>query len=191
MLTLETSRPSAGACPGLVHIDVTSHVVRLALSYIAEDNGWTLCTNHSTHCPCVRIVDNDRRRAHDRAEIVVVRDTPKDCQDALDAILAGTARAVVLWDEPETLQDAIIAAGNGAALIPGRVLQLAHDAPRISARQRRTLKLVAAGRSNREIAGALHQSLSTTKRDIAELMHVLDAANRAALTTTAARLGYL
>ncbi len=191
MLTFEATSRRSTPGTGLVQIDVSSQVVRLALSYVVTDGGWALCTAHHDHCRCVRVVDNSRRRAHDRAEIVVVRDTPNDCQDALDAILAGTTRAIVLWDEPETLQDAIVAAGNGAALIPSRVLQLAHDAPRISARQRRTLKLVAAGRSNREIASALHQSLSTTKRDIAELMTVLDAANRAALTTTAARLGYL
>lgn len=190
MLTFESTSSPDTAAPGLVQIDVTSQVVRLALSYIAEDGGWMLCTNHHDQCRCVRVVDNVRRDP-DGAQIVVVRDTPSDCQDALDAILAGAARAVVLWDEPEALRHAITVACNGSAFIPGRVIELAHDAPRISARQRRTLKLVAAGRSNGEIASALHQSLSTTKRDIAELMSLLDAANRAALTTTAARLGYV
>jgi DNA-binding NarL/FixJ family response regulator len=50
---------------------------------------------------------------------------------------------------------------------------------------------VAAGRSNTDISAALHQSTSTTKRDIADLLAIFDAANRAGLTQTAARLGFL
>jgi DNA-binding NarL/FixJ family response regulator len=186
-----TAAPPAQASSNKVRIDVTSQVVRLALSYIAQDHGWTLCSDHSDTCGCVRVIDNHRHRYPGDADIVVVRDTPSDCQDALDTILAGNARAVVLWDEPEGLRQAIAAGCGGLALIPKRVIHLARAAPRLSDRQRRILKLVSAGRSNPEISATLLQSTSTTKRDIAELLSILDAPNRAALTTTANRLGFV
>ena len=102
-----------------------------------------------------------------------------------------TARSLVLWDEPETLASAVGLLHRGATYVPERVLQLAQNAPRLTARQRRTLRLLAAGRTNREIALGLHQSPSTTKRDIADLLDIFDVANRAALMSTANRLGFL
>ncbi len=172
----------------VVRIDVASIVVRLALSYVAEDRGWGVCDHIS--CRCVRISDSIRCET-DRVDVLVIRDDPAACQDALDAVLAGRARSVVLWDEPETLTATVEALRQGAAVVPERVIALAQDVPRLSQRHRQTLRLVAAGRSNPEIARVLHQSASTTKRDIAELFQVFDAPNRASLMSIANRLGFL
>jgi DNA-binding NarL/FixJ family response regulator len=173
-----------------VRIEVASVVVRLALSYVSEERGWRVCPGDHERCQC--LVVSDRRHGGGEAiDVLVSRDTPSDCQQALDAVWGGAARAVVLWDEPESLAYAIEALEQHATIIPERVIQLAHDAPRLSDRQRRTLRLVGAGRSNSEVSAALHQSSSTTKRDIAELLDIFDAPNRAGLMTTAGRLGFL
>jgi DNA-binding NarL/FixJ family response regulator len=97
----------------------------------------------------------------------------------------------VLWDEPEGVSAACEGLGEGLAVIPLRVLELGSRAPKLSDRQRETLRLLARGTSSTEIAGALHQSHSTAKRDIAELLHLFDAPNRAALISSAATLGYI
>lgn len=172
-----------------VRISVSSVLVRLALSYVTEERGWLVCPGHET-CRCVVVADRPPP-AGTSIDVLVARDTPSDCQEALDAVLTGAARAVVLWDDPTSLPCAIDALRSQASIIPERVIRLAQDAPRLSARQRRTLKLLGAGRSNSEISCALHQSSSTTKRDIAELMGLFDATNRAGLTTAAGRLGFL
>lgn len=190
MLTAAPERLGDALSTLSVRIDVASVLVRLALTYVAEEQGWRVCEGTHNCCRCV--VVSDRRPNRDGSvDVLISRDTPSDCQQALDAIMDGRARTVVLWDEPISLAAAIEALQQRAAVIPERVIRLAHDAPRLNMRQRRALTLVAAGRSNAEISSALHQSSSTTKRDIAELLEIFDAANRAGLTTTAARLGFL
>jgi len=185
---LTTSLPEAGLGTK-VRIDVGSTVVRLALRYVALERGWEVCTGAHGTCRCVQV--NDHCSSSTTVDVLVVRDTPSACQNALQAVLAGYARAVVLWDEPTGLTAALEALAHRATVIPERVIELAHEAPELTDRQCQTLRLVAAGRSNSEIAAALHQSTSTTKRDLGELLAVFDAANRTDLTTAAARLGFL
>jgi DNA-binding NarL/FixJ family response regulator len=71
------------------------------------------------------------------------------------------------------------------------VLELGALAPRLTDRQRQTLRLLARGSSSTSIAGALRQSESTAKRDIAELLVLFDAPNRTALVSSAASLGFV
>lgn len=171
-----------------VRIDVQSVVVRLALTYVAQEHGWTVCRNE-TGDGCVRIADTCT--ASSPVDVLVSRDTPSECQQAVEAVLNGAARAIVLWDEPKSLRTAIEALMARATVIPERVIELANTAPQLTDRHRQTLRLLAAGRSNSEISATLHQSSSTTKRDIAELLEIFDAANRASLTTAANRLGFV
>lgn len=189
MLTAAPDRADAGIRLA-VRIEVASVVVRLALSYVSEERGWRVCQRDHECCRCLVVTDRPPDQGGS-VDVLVSRDTPSDCQQALDAVWGGAVRAVVLWDEPESLAPALEALAQRATIIPERVIQLAHDAPRLSARQRRTLRLVGAGRTNAEISAALHQSSSTTKRDIAELLETFDTANRAGLMTTAGRLGFL
>lgn len=187
MLTVSTSAPGLPRTCSL-RIDVRSVLVRLALTYVAEEQGWVVCRDESDR-DCLHVADSCS--ANGPIDVLVIRDKPSDCQRALDAVLSGAARAVVLWDDPTNLATAIDALRLGSAMIPARVIELAQEAPRLTPRQRQTLRLVAAGRSNGEISSCLHQSSSTTKRDIAELLETFDAVNRACLTTTATRLGFL
>jgi two-component system NarL family response regulator len=51
-------------------------------------------------------------------------------------------------------------------------------ATRLSARQRQVVALIAAGHTNRQIAGLLHITLHTVKAHVEAAMEKLDAANR-------------
>jgi len=188
MLTLDPTPSRTVSETTHIRMEVSSNVVRLALRYVTEDAGWLLCAAHQPTCPCLLVAD----RVHDtRVAVLVVRDDAAACQDALDLMLSGRARSLVLWDEPDTLPPAVELLRSGATYVPERVLDLAQGAPRLTQRQRRTLRLLAGGRSNREIAIGLHQSQSTTKRDIADLLEIFDVSNRASLMSTASRLGFL
>lgn len=170
-----------------VRIDVESVVVRLALLHVAEALGRSRCS-HQARCACPQVAD--RGAPGSVIDVLVTHDDPLSCQRAIDAAMDGRARAVVLWDEPHALGLALDAVARRSLLLPARVLELAASAPRLSARQERTLRLVALGRSNPAIAASLHQSLSTTKRDLAELLEVFDVPNRAALMSRATALGF-
>lgn len=174
-----------------VCIDVGSVVVRLALTHVSEDCGWRVCLQHQASCRGLVVADRQFSSCGGRLDVLVSRDDPASCQEAVDAVLEGRARAVVIWDEPEALPTTVDAVQRGSAVLPQRVITLAHAAPRLTDRQRRTLRLIAAGRSNTQIATGLHQSVSTSKRDIAELLERFDVTNRAALMNTATRLGFL
>lgn len=174
-----------------VRVDVTSVVVRLALRYVMDEQGWSTCAHPRVACTCLVVSDRPPAPADRRVDVLVSRDDPAACQCALDAVLSGAVRSVLLWDEPEALVTTVEAIRLGSAVIPTRVIDLALEAPRLTERQRRTVHLIAAGRSNPEIAAALHQSTSTTKRDLAELMELLDVSNRASLAAVANRLGFI
>ena len=62
---------------------------------------------------------------------------------------------------------------------------------RLSPREREVLELVAAGRSNREIAQALVVTEHTAKYHVAQLLNKLGAASRAEAVTRAVKLGLL
>lgn len=173
-----------------VRIEVTSVVVRLALTFVSREQGWTVCDEMRDDCRCLRVTDRVGRDSR-RVDVLVTQDSPHRCQEALDAVLGGTARSVVLWDEPGALAATVDALQQGSSVIPERVIQLAQEAPQLTDRQRQTLQLVSAGRSNADISKLLCQSASTTKRDLAELLDLFDASNRAGLSAAASRLGYI
>ncbi len=179
----------AGATLGL-RIELRSVVVRLALSYVSREEGWAVCDETRERCDCLRVTDRVTRSGP-RVDVLVTEDSPRRCQEALDAVLRGRARSVLLWDEPGSLAATVEALQQGSSVIPERVIERAQEAPRLSDRLRQTLQLVSAGRSNADISTALSQSPSTTKRDLAELLDLFDARNRAGLSAAASRLGYV
>lgn len=173
-----------------VCVDVRSTVVHLALTHIAEEAGWARCTDQQP-CDCLAVSDRCPPEGEPALDVLVVRDEPAACQKAIAAVVAGRARSVVLWDEPESLGSVLTALGREAVLIPERVLDLARRAPEVTERQQEALRLLAAGVSSRCIALALHRSLSTTKRDIAEMLAAFDVPNRTALVRRAVDLGFI
>jgi len=183
VLTVGSTRRSA-------RIDVSSTVVRLALLYVAHDSGWDECPDHDASCGCITVSDRVPAQPG-RVDVLVVRDEPAACQDGVRAALDGRVGAIVLWNAPEDLRLACEGLEAGLTVIPRRVIDLGAMAPRLTQRQRETLKLLARGTSSHGIAGALRQSESTAKRDIAELLHVFDVPNRTALVSSAASLGFV
>jgi DNA-binding CsgD family transcriptional regulator len=175
--------------PRSARIDIGSTVVRLALRFVVAERGWAEC-GHEGRCGCVTVSDRLPAGAAP-LDVLIVRDEPAACQDAIEAAVAARVRAVVLWNEPEGLAAACEGLGSRMAMIPHRVLELGALAPRLTQRQRDTLRLLAKGSSSTLIAGALCQSESTAKRDIADLLQVFDVPNRTALVSSAASLGFV
>jgi DNA-binding NarL/FixJ family response regulator len=127
----------------------------------------------------------------DPLAIVVI--TTFDLDEYVHGALKAGARGFLLKDAgPELLVQAIHAAANGDALIAPSVTArlLATFAARPAAtppaqpiepltdREEEVLVTVARGRTNAEIAGELHISLSTVKTHLASLMTKLGARNR-------------
>jgi DNA-binding CsgD family transcriptional regulator len=172
-----------------VRVEVASTVVRLALLYVARDGGWGVC-EHEGRCGCRRVSDR-LPVGPDCLDVAVANPEPASCQAAIEATLAGQVRAVVLASEPEDLTAACAGLAEGLTVIPTRVIELGSLAPKLTERQRATLRLLAKGASSTTIARALRQSESTAKRDIAELLQLFDVPNRAALVSSAAALGFV
>ena len=86
-----------------LRIEVSSVVVRLALTHVSREQGWTICEEIRDHCRCLRVTDRVGR-GDERIDVLVTQDSPRRCQEALDAVLRGAARSVGLWDEPGSLR---------------------------------------------------------------------------------------
>lgn len=172
-----------------VRVDISSTLVRLAVLYVAADTGPGVC-EHDGACHCVRVSDR-LPRPGDLLDVLVVTADPAACQDAIDATLKGRVRSVILDATPEGLGAAYTGLAEGLTVIPTKVIELAGLAPKLSDRQRETLRLLARGVSSSAIAVALRQSESTSKRDIAVLLQLFDAPNRTALVSAAASLGFV
>ncbi|MEU8317312.1 response regulator transcription factor [Nonomuraea sp. NPDC048881] len=107
-----------------------------------------------------------------------------------DALRCGAAGFVLKDAGPALLAEAVRAASTGDALIspsitPRLLGRLARRAPRatgavhpLSERETDVVRAVAAGRTNREIAAALHISLSTAKGHISAILDKLGIRNR-------------
>ncbi|MEP7739434.1 response regulator transcription factor [Nocardioides sp. 31GB23] len=137
----------------------------------------------------------------DPVPVIVVTTFDQD-EHVYDALRAG-ARGFLLKDaDPELLARAVLAAAQGEALIAPAVtarLLAAFASSRAGAvrepvdpltpREEAVLDLVAAGRTNAEVADELFLSLSTVKTHIGALMTKLSARNRVELVIWAYESG--
>jgi DNA-binding NarL/FixJ family response regulator len=103
--------------------------------------------------------------------------------EQIDAVLRAGARGYLLKGAAlEEIERAIRAVARGETYldsrIASRVVALAR-APRLSPREREVLRLVAAGKSNKEIAAALHVTERTVKFHVTSIFNKLGAENRA------------
>lgn len=125
--------------------------------------------------------------------LAVVVITTFDLDDYVYAALRAGARGFLLKNAGAAmLSQAVHAAANGDALIApsitarllgafartGPAAPPAHPVEALTDREEQVLVTVARGRTNSEIAGELHISLSTVKSHIASLMAKLGARNR-------------
>ncbi|HUP62566.1 MAG TPA: response regulator transcription factor [Thermoanaerobaculia bacterium] len=113
--------------------------------------------------------------------------------EQIDAVLRAGARGYLLKgasvDEIERALRAV-AAGDTYLdpRVASRVLALSRE-PRLSAREREVLKLVASGRSNKEIAAALQIAERTVKFHVTAIFNKLGAENRAQAVAIAHQRG--
>lgn len=101
------------------------------------------------------------------------------------APLSAIARAIRAVHAGETYLDPRIAGKVVAELSPGR------KTGALSRREREVLRLVAAGRSNKQIAGALGITERTVKFHVASILNKLGADNRAQAVALAGQRGLL
>ncbi|WP_243060177.1 response regulator transcription factor [Nocardioides sp. SR21] len=135
--------------------------------------------------------------------LAVVVITTFDLDEYVHGALRAGARGFLLKDAgPELLVQAVHAAAQGDALIAPsvtvRLLAAFADAAKpapaqpiepLTGREEEVLMAVARGRTNAEICGELHISLSTVKTHIASLMTKLAARNRVEIAMWAYETG--
>lgn len=115
--------------------------------------------------------------------------TAYSTDEQIDAVLRAGARGYLLKGAAiDEIERAIRAIAAGETYIErrvaSRVIALARE-PRLSPREREVLRLVAAGRSNKEIASELKVTERTVKFHVTAIFNKLGAENRAQAVTIA------
>jgi two-component system, NarL family, nitrate/nitrite response regulator NarL len=131
--------------------------------------------------------------------MTVGEDSPDGLDLAVDALTAGARSLLVKAQEPEDLLPPLLAAAEGWAVLPRRVLDrltaAADHGPQrdldLSADQRRLWALIARGASTAQIGAALFVSERTVKRLTAALLRRLGVGTRTEAATLAGRSGLL
>ena len=142
-------------------------------------------------------VDATRRiRALEAPPYVLVLTNYDSDADILGAVEAGASGYLLKDAPPHELTAAVRAAAAGesalAPVIASRLLDRMR-APRVSlsSREIEVLELVAAGRSNSEVADELFVSETTVKSHLAHIFSKLDVSSRTAAVSEARRKGIL
>ena len=142
-------------------------------------------------------VDVTRRiRALEAPPYVLVLTNYDSDADILGAVEAGASGYLLKDAPPHELTAAVRAAAAGesalAPVIASRLLDRMR-APRVSlsSREIEVLELVAAGRSNSEVAEQLFVSETTVKSHLAHIFSKLDVSSRTAAVSAARRKGIL
>lgn len=115
--------------------------------------------------------------------------------DQIDAVLRAGARGYLLKGAAlAEIEHAIRVIARGERYIDPRVsarLVALSTAPRLSPREREVLKLIATGKSNKEIATDLGVTERTAKFHVTAILTKLNAENRAAAVTIGIEKGIL
>lgn len=113
--------------------------------------------------------------------------------EQIDAVLRAGARGYLLKGAAlAEIEHAIRAVARGERYVDSRIaarVAALSNAPRLSPREREVLRLVAAGRSNKEIASELGVTERTVKFHVTAIFNKLGAENRAAAVTIAHQRG--
>ena len=155
------------------------------------------------HTPDVTIMDlrlpvlsgveaiQEIRRLHPHARIIVL--TTFDGDENIYRALQAGARGYLLKDMfGEELMEAIRAVHAGKTRVPPVIAQRLAErmgGPDLTARELDVLRLIVAGKSNKEIGSHLHISEATVKTHINNLLGKLGVSDRTQATTTAIQRG--
>lgn len=137
-----------------------------------------------------------RIRALDAAPYILVLTNYDSDADILGAVEAGASGYLLKDAPPHELAAAVRAAAAGesalAPVIASRLLdRIRAPQASLSSRELQVLELVAAGRSNTDIAGVLFVSDTTIKSHLAHIFTKLGVASRTAAVSTARQRGIL
>jgi len=141
----------------------------------------------------------------DSAPRILIVTTFDEDEHVFEALRSGASGFVLKDTPPEQLLDAIAIVAAGEALLapaitrrliaeftrhPRPAARLAQDAlAQVTDRERDVLEQVAAGKSNSEIAAALHLSVATVKTHVSHLLDKLSCRDRAQLVVVAYETG--
>jgi len=141
----------------------------------------------------------------DSAPRILIVTTFDEDEHVFEALRSGASGFVLKDTPPEQLLDAIAIVAAGEALLapaitrrliaeftrhPRPAARLAQDAlAQLTDRERDVLEQVAAGKSNSEIAAALHLSVATVKTHVSHLLDKLSCRDRAQLVVVAYETG--
>jgi two-component system, NarL family, response regulator len=131
-------------------------------------------------------------RRHDPAARVVMLTAFADEEDVYRALAAGAQGYLLKNCNREELVNCILAVTQGQTWVPADIAaKLASHVSRheLSPRERDVLSLVAAGKSNKEIAFALKITEGTVKVHVDHILKKLNAKGRTEAAATAFRLG--
>lgn len=115
-------------------------------------------------------------------------------EDVYRAMQAGALGYLLKSAPREELLRAIRTIAGGERFLPPELsLRLAHrvSAPDLSEREIEVLRLVSAGKSNKEIGATLHIAEDTVKRHVSNILTKLGVSDRAQAATEAIRRGFL
>ncbi|WP_312169815.1 response regulator transcription factor [Microbacterium sp.] len=149
-----------------------------------------------SHSPTTGVDATRRIRALEAPPYVLVLTNYDSDADILGAVEAGASGYLLKDAPPHELTAAVRAAAAGesalAPVIASRLLDRMR-APRVSlsSREIEVLELVAAGRSNSEVADALFVSETTVKSHLAHIFSKLDVSSRTAAVSAARQRGIL
>lgn len=149
-----------------------------------------------THADTTGVDATRRIRALEAPPYVLVLTNYDSDADILGAVEAGASGYLLKDAPPHELTAAVRAAAAGesalAPVIASRLLDRMR-APRVSlsSREIEVLELVAAGRSNSEVADELFVSETTVKSHLAHIFSKLDVSSRTAAVSEARRRGIL
>jgi len=136
------------------------------------------------------------RAAQPHTQIIMLTISQND-SDLINAIKAGAKGYLLKSAESSEVIRSIERVARGEAILPpdmfSRVLEeLANpepSSPKLTDRELDTLRLIARGLGNKEIAGALHISENTVKTHVRHILEKLNLSNRAEAAAYAVRNG--
>jgi DNA-binding NarL/FixJ family response regulator len=131
------------------------------------------------------------RREHAAARIIVLTTFDGD-EDIYRALQAGAKGYLLKGMNADELTEAIRSVNAGKSRIPAVVAERLAErmgGPALTARELDVLRLIVAGRSNKEIASDLHISEATVKTHINSLLSKLGVSDRTQAATTALQRG--